>query len=152
MRFILFICLILLLSSCSSRKKVAKAEEQKAKIEDTAAEMEEISSEKAETETTSETTEPEDVFCAKNEKMWGYRIQVYFSKERKKWQSTEKEIAANFPNLDIQMEYSPPHYRILVGQYLDKTAAQPDLIKLKRDYTESMVIPWKIWCKEALKN
>lgn len=93
--------------------------------------------------------EEEEIFCAKNTKMRGYRIQIYFSKERSQWQTTEKHFRNQHPNLDVLMKYSAPHYRILAGQYLNRASAQLDLVKIKRDYPKAMIINWEIWCKQA---
>lgn len=91
----------------------------------------------------------EEEFCARNTKMPGYRIQIYFSKDRKNWQPTENSFRANHPNVDVMLKYSPPHYRILVGQYLTKNSAKLDLIKYKRDYPNAVIANWDIWCKQA---
>lgn len=90
-----------------------------------------------------------DIFCAKNTKMRGYRIQIYFSKKRDNWQTTEKHFRTQYPKLDVLMKYSPPHYRILAGQYLNRTSAKLDLIKIRRNHPDAMIVSWNIWCKHA---
>lgn len=88
-------------------------------------------------------------FCARNTKMQGYRIQIYFSKDRAQWEPTEKSFRAKNPGTDVLLKYSAPHYRILVGQYLTKNSAQADLIKYRRDYPNAVIANWDIWCKSA---
>lgn len=149
-RIIISVILITLILGCGTKKTAAikntqvvqQTEIHSEKIEKRKIEVIEISGE-------AETNKSEAEFCMRNTKMHGYRIQIYFSRDRKNWQPTEKSFKAKHPDVDVHLEYSPPHYRILVGQYFTKNSAKLDLIKYKRDYPSAVIANWDIWCKNA---
>lgn len=156
-RYLIILFLSLFLVSCGTQKKTktsSPAETVKVQKEK---EIVEVKPERREIEVITDPDmsayetkeEPKEEFCARNTKMQGYRIQIYFSKDRKNWEPTEKAFKANHPSTDVLLKYSPPHYRILVGQYLTRNSAQVDLIKFKRDYPDAMIANWDIWCKNA---
>lgn len=92
---------------------------------------------------------PEE-FCMKNPKIWGYRIQVFHSKDRKAWETLYDDLKEKYLQEVVLQEYTYPYYRIFIGQYKDKAAAQKDLKAYRRTYPGALAAQWQVRCKDVM--
>ena len=87
--------------------------------------------------------------CATQNQINGYKIQIYYSKNRTEADKVKNEFERNFPNISTQVVYFTPDYRVLVGDYLSKNSASSDIKKLKSKYNNAFAIPHKVLCRKA---
>lgn len=88
--------------------------------------------------------------CAKQQKIQGYKIQIFYSKDRNAAEKVRADFSRNFPNLTPELIYASPDYRILVGDYFTRASASSDLRKIKRSYPAAFPVQWRVWCRKAL--
>lgn len=87
--------------------------------------------------------------CAGQTQINGFKIQIYYSKNRSDAQKVKNEFDANYPTISSQVAYFAPDYRVLVGDYLTKGSANGDIRRLKTKYNSSFAIPYKVLCRRA---
>lgn len=87
--------------------------------------------------------------CATQTQINGFKIQIYYSKNRSDADKVRNEFEKSYPHLSAQVAYFAPDYRVLVGDYLTKGSASPDIRKLKSKYNSSFTIPYKVLCRRA---
>ena len=87
--------------------------------------------------------------CATQNQINGFKIQIYYSKNRIEADKVKNEFEKKYPNLSAQVVYFTPDYRVLVGDYLTKNSAASDIRKLKSKYNSAFSIPYKVLCRKA---
>lgn len=87
--------------------------------------------------------------CANQNQINGFKIQIYYSKNRADSDKVRNEFEKSYPNLSAQVVYFAPDYRVLVGDYFTKRSADPDIKRLKNKYNSSFSIPYKVLCRKA---
>ena len=79
----------------------------------------------------------------------GYKIQIFYTKDRAKAEKIQSEFNAKFPNLSSEIKYLQPDFKVLVGDYLTKNSAGKDFNRLKRVYPGSFIIQFPVRCRTA---
>ena len=74
----------------------------------------------------------------------GYTIQVYSGTKREDALSAKKILTQSLPNLDSDVQYKQPNFRVLTGKYYTRLDAQQDYLAVKRHFPNAIVIPEKI--------
>jgi len=74
----------------------------------------------------------------------GYTIQIYSGLSREEANNTKKKMVDMLPDLTSELQYIQPKFRVRVGDYFSRIEAQKDLIKLKRQFPNAILIPEKI--------
>jgi hypothetical protein len=74
----------------------------------------------------------------------GYTIQIYSGLKREEALNIKKEIAAALPDLDAQIQYVQPNFRVRAGKYFDRYEAQKDYMTIKKHFPNAIVIPERI--------
>jgi len=87
--------------------------------------------------------------CANQNQINGFKIQIYYSKNRAEANKVKAEFENTYPNLSAQVVYYAPDYRVLVGDYFTKKSANPDIKRLKSKYNSAFSIPYKVLCRKA---
>ena len=87
--------------------------------------------------------------CAYQTQLNGFKIQIYYSKNRAEADKVKNEFERSYPNLSAQVVYFAPDYRVLVGDYFTKNSASSDIRKLRSKYNSSFAIPYKVLCRRA---
>ncbi|WP_313580116.1 SPOR domain-containing protein [Chishuiella sp.] len=87
--------------------------------------------------------------CYGNAQINGYKIQIYYSKNRNEANKVKEEFNSIHPELSAQVTYFTPDYRVLVGDYTSKNSAASDIRKLKSKYNNAFSIPFKVLCRKA---
>lgn len=78
----------------------------------------------------------------------GYIIQVYSGMKREEALNTKKQLSVLMPELESEVEYLQPNFRVIAGKYIDRIEAQKDYLTIKRLFPKAIVIPGKIkWGK-----
>lgn len=87
--------------------------------------------------------------CANQNQINGFKIQIYYSKNRSDADKIKNEFERAYPGMSAQVAYFAPDYRVLVGDYFSKNSANPDIRRLKSKYNSSFAIPYKVLCRKA---
>lgn len=87
--------------------------------------------------------------CAGQTQMQGFKIQVYYSKDRAQANKVKDEFNRNFPSISAETAYMAPDYRVLVGDYFTKSSANADIRKIKNKYNSAFAIQYRILCRRA---
>ncbi|TGN23056.1 SPOR domain-containing protein [Empedobacter tilapiae] len=87
--------------------------------------------------------------CAGNPQINGFKIQIYYSKDRKDADKVRNEFMRSYPDLSAQTVYYSPDYRVLVGDYFTRASASKDIRRLKSKYNSAFSIPFKVLCRKA---
>jgi hypothetical protein len=74
----------------------------------------------------------------------GFTIQVYSGSKREEALNIRKQITTSVPELDSEVQYVQPNFRVKAGRYLHRLDAQKDYMTLKQYFPSAIVIPDKI--------
>lgn len=77
----------------------------------------------------------------------GFTIQVYSGLKREDALNAKKTLATSLPDLESEVQYAQPNFRVKVGKYYDRVSAQKDFMLVKRLFNSAIVIPDKIAVK-----
>lgn len=73
----------------------------------------------------------------------GYTIQVY-SGDREGALNVKRELTMSLPDLDSEVKYDAPTFRVKAGKYFERLDAQKDYMAIKKYFPSAIVIPEKI--------
>jgi hypothetical protein len=73
----------------------------------------------------------------------GYTIQVYSGLNREEAGNTKRRLQDEL-DMRAEMQYQQPKWRVSVGNYFTNLDAQKDLIRLKRWFPNSILVPESI--------
>lgn len=88
-------------------------------------------------------------YCVRHNKVMGYKIQIFYTKDRNAANKVKDEFASKFPGITPEMVYASPDYRILVGDYFTRKSAAPDLRQIRRSFPSAFAVQWRVWCRKA---
>ena len=71
----------------------------------------------------------------------GWRIQLAFKSTKEEIRSSRLNFIKKYPEIDTYLTYSPPYYKISVGNFREKIDALKLKDKIKRDYIEAYPVP-----------
>ena len=74
----------------------------------------------------------------------GFTIQVYSGLKREDALTTKKELTSNLPDLESEVQYSQPNFRVKVGKYFSRLDAQKDYVDVKHYFPTAIIIPDKV--------
>ena len=74
----------------------------------------------------------------------GYTIQIYSGQNREEAISAKSKMVMEIGDLDANVQYTQPKFRVTVGQYYSKLEAQKDLLRLRKVFTNAILVPEKI--------
>jgi hypothetical protein len=74
----------------------------------------------------------------------GFTIQVYSGLKREDALNTKKELTSTLPDLESEVQYSQPNFRVKVGKYFSRLDAQKDYVEVKRHFPTAIIIPDKV--------
>ena len=73
----------------------------------------------------------------------GYTIQVYSGLNREEASDTKARLSREL-DMRADMQYLQPKWRVRVGYYYNSLEAQKDLVRLKRSFPNSILVPESI--------
>jgi len=74
----------------------------------------------------------------------GFTIQVYSGMKREDALNTKKMITSSLPDLESEIQYTQPNFRVKVGTYFNRIDAQKDYIAVKKFFPTAIVVPDKV--------
>jgi RNA binding exosome subunit len=74
----------------------------------------------------------------------GYTIQVYSGVKREDALNVKKKLTQSLPDLESEVEYRQPNFRVRSGKYYTRLDAQKDYLAVKKYFPNAIVIPDKI--------
>ncbi len=77
----------------------------------------------------------------------GYTIQLYSGVQRDEALNAKKQISTALPDLDSDLQFVQPNFRVRVGKYFTRIEAEKDYIAVKRFFPNAIVLPERISVK-----
>lgn len=74
----------------------------------------------------------------------GYTIQIYSGQKREDALSVKKDMTIRLPDMEAEVQYNQPNFRVKTGRYLNRLEAQKDYETIKRFFPNAIIIPDKI--------
>ena len=74
----------------------------------------------------------------------GYTIQVYSGIKREDALNIKKKLSQALPELESEVQYRQPNFRVRTGEYLSRLEAQKDYLGVKKYFPNAIVIPDRI--------
>ena len=68
-----------------------------------------------------------------SETMPGWRIQLLSTTDRRKMESTREEFMMKFPQMQLDFQHTPPHYKLRTGAFRTKLEAMRILSQIKEE-------------------
>jgi hypothetical protein len=74
----------------------------------------------------------------------GFTIQVYSGLKREDALNTKKMITSSLPDLESEIQYTQPNFKVKVGTYFNRMDAQKDYVAVKKFFPTAIVVPDKV--------
>ena len=74
----------------------------------------------------------------------GFTIQVYSGTSREKANQVKRQIYHTVPNVEPEIKYIQPNYKVQVGQFVERLEAQKTYSTLKKEFPSALIIPDRI--------
>lgn len=74
----------------------------------------------------------------------GFTIQVYSGSRKEDAMKAKQELTSSLPDLQSEVLYSQPNFRVKVGKYYSRIEAQKDYLDVKKLFPTAIVIPDKV--------
>jgi hypothetical protein len=74
----------------------------------------------------------------------GFTIQLYSGKQQDEALNVKKQIAQAMPDLEADILFSQPNFRVRAGKYINRFAAQKDFMAVKKLFPNAILIPERI--------
>lgn len=78
----------------------------------------------------------------------GYTIQIYSGLRNQDALEAKKKLTTSLPDLESELQYQQPNYRVRVGKYYDRFDAQKDYVAIKKFFPNAILIPERIPIKQ----
>ncbi|TDM00135.1 MAG: hypothetical protein C4K58_02520 [Flavobacteriaceae bacterium] len=91
-----------------------------------------------------------DAWCQKYPKVMGYKIQIYYTKDKNAAIAYMNAFRKRMPGLPPpELVFHSPDYKIQLGDYLSRQSAAADLKRIKAAYPSAFAVQAKVWCRKA---
>lgn len=74
----------------------------------------------------------------------GFTIQIYAGMKREDALNAKKNLAQTLPEINSEVEYAQPNFRVKAGKYFTRIDAQKDYLSIKKYFPTAIVIPDKV--------
>jgi len=74
----------------------------------------------------------------------GFTIQVYSGLDREAALNAKKDLTTSLPELESEIQYNQPNFRVKAGKYFNRLDAQKDFVAIKKVFPSAIVIPDRI--------
>lgn len=74
----------------------------------------------------------------------GYTIQVYSGTNKDDALNAKKQLTLSAPNLNSEVQYEQPNFKVRSGKYYTRLEAQKDFDQIKKSFPAAIVVPGQI--------
>jgi hypothetical protein len=74
----------------------------------------------------------------------GYTIQVYSGTNKDDALNVKKQLTQSVPNLNSEVQYEQPNFKVRSGRYYTRLEAQKDFDQIKKFFPAAIVVPGQI--------
>lgn len=74
----------------------------------------------------------------------GFTIQVYSGLDREAALNVRKQLTTTLPELQSEVQYNQPNFRVRAGNYFNRLDAQKDFVSIKRYFPNAIITPTRI--------
>ena len=74
----------------------------------------------------------------------GFTIQVYSGLKREEALNVKKQLATTLPDVEAEVQYSQPNFRVRIGKYYDRYDAQRDYQVIKKHFPNAVILPERV--------
>lgn len=74
----------------------------------------------------------------------GFTIQIFYGTRREDALNAKKDATIRIPEMEAEVQYLQPNFRVKVGRYFNRLQAQKDYEKIKQWFPNAILIPDKI--------
>lgn len=74
----------------------------------------------------------------------GFTIQVYSGLDREAALNVRKQLTTALPELQSEIQYNQPNFRVRAGDYFNRLDAQKDFVSIKRYFPNAIITPSRI--------
>lgn len=74
----------------------------------------------------------------------GFTIQVYSGMKREDALNVRKQLTQSIPQLDSELQYVQPNFRVKTGKYFTRLEAEKDYEQVRQYFPSAIVVPDKI--------
>jgi SPOR domain len=74
----------------------------------------------------------------------GFSIQIYSGQKRDDAMNAKKKMQEEVPNMNANLQYLQPKFKVTVGKYFTRLEAQRDLQMLRRKFPNAILVPERI--------
>lgn len=74
----------------------------------------------------------------------GFTIQLYTGLNREEALNTKKKLSLDLPELESEVIYAQPNFKVKTGSYFTRMEAQKDFVAIKKFFGNAIIIPDRI--------
>lgn len=74
----------------------------------------------------------------------GFTIQVYSGTKREEALNVKRDLSLKVPEIESELQYMQPNFRVRVGKYFTRLEAQKDYLLIRKYFPNTIVIPDRI--------
>ena len=83
-------------------------------------------------------------FATERRQVNGYRIQLGWNSNRQELLNMKAKFIQEYPDKAAYVEYSPPQFKLRVGDFKTRAKADTFLNDVRKDFSSSFIVPDKI--------
>lgn len=74
----------------------------------------------------------------------GFTIQVYSGLKREEALNVKKQMSITLPEVEAEVQYVQPNFRVRAGKYFDRYDAQKDYQIIKKHFPNAIILPERV--------
>lgn len=74
----------------------------------------------------------------------GFTIQLYSGIRREEALDVKKQVLTSLPDLDTDVQFVQPNFRVRAGKYINRYEAQKDYMAVKKYFPNAIIIPERV--------
>jgi hypothetical protein len=74
----------------------------------------------------------------------GFTIQIYSGQKKDDAMGAKKKMQDELPEMNANLQYLQPKFKVTVGKYFTRLEAQKDLLALRRKFPNAILVPERI--------
>jgi len=74
----------------------------------------------------------------------GFTIQIYSGMKREEALNAKRTLTSALPDLNADVQYAQPNFRVKVGKYISRLDAQKDFTEVKKRFPTAIIIPDRV--------